>query len=89
MNEYGYTATVFVCSEYMGKINDWNCKDKSKRMHLSCDDLRILQNNGWEIGSHGVTHRSLLRLNETEIEKELFESKNILESLYETIKSYA
>ena len=89
MNEYCYTATVFVCSEYMGKINDWNCKDKAKRMHLSCDDLRILQNYGWEIGSHGVTHRSLLRLNETEIEKELFESKTILESLFGTIKSYA
>ena len=89
MNKYGYTATVFVCSEYMGKINNWNCKDKAQRMHLSCDDLRTLQNNGWEIGSHGVTHRSLLRLNETEIEKELSESKNILESIFGTIKSYA
>lgn len=89
MNEYGFTATVFVCTEYIGKSNDWNFKDKTKRTHLSFNELMTLQHNGWEIGSHGVTHQSLLKLNDKEIDIELIESKKILENVFGPIMSYA
>lgn len=89
MNRYGFSATVFVCSDYMGDTNKWNFKDKKIRMHLDVDGLLELQQNGWEIGSHGVTHRSLLRLNDDEIVFELEESKRKLEIIFGPIKSYA
>ena len=89
MNRYGFSATVFVCSDYMGDTNKWNFKDKKLRMHLDVDGLLELQQNGWEIGSHGVTHRSLLRLNDDQIVFELEESKRILEIIFGPIKSYA
>ena len=31
LKEFGFTATVFVCSNYIGKKNDWNLKDKKNR----------------------------------------------------------
>lgn len=89
MNKYGFTATVYVCTDYIGQYNDWNFKDKTRRKHMSIDELTELQKNGWEIGSHGVTHRSLLRLNDEEIAKELADSKRILEEKFGTVTSYA
>ena len=56
---------------------------------MSINELTELQKNGWEIGSHGVTHRSLLRLNDDEIVTELAESKNILEEKFGAVTSYA
>lgn len=89
MNKYGFTATVYVCTDYLGHYNDWNFKDKTRRLHMSIDELAKLQKNGWEIGSHGVTHRSLLRLNDDEIATELGESKKILEDQFGEVTSYA
>lgn len=89
MNEYGFTATVYVCTDYLGNYNDWNFKDKTRRKHMSIDELTELQTNGWEIGSHGVTHRSLLRLNDEEITAELGESKRTLEEQFGEVTSYA
>lgn len=89
MNEYGFTATVYVCTNYLGQYNDWNFKDKTRRKHMSIDELIELQKNGWEIGSHGMTHRSLLRLNDEEIATELGESKWILEEKFGKVTSYA
>lgn len=56
---------------------------------MSFEELTELQEHGWEIGSHGVTHRSLLRLNDEEIIYELSESKRILEEKFGPIISYA
>lgn len=89
MNEFGFSATVFVCTDYLGKSNDWNFKDKKRRNHLSIDELKKLQSYGWEIGSHGVTHRSLLRLSDDELYNELQTSKDILESHFGSINTYA
>lgn len=89
LDKYGFTATVFVCTDYIGKKNDWNYKDKVVRTHLTKDELYTLLNHGWEIGSHGITHRSLLRLNDDELMRELCESKKILEHYFGEVSSYA
>lgn len=89
MNEFNFTATVFVCTDYIGHCNDWNYKDKEVRQHLSIEELYELKKHGWEIGSHGVTHRSLLRLNDEELTMELEESKRILENKFGPVTSYA
>lgn len=89
MNEFNFTATVFVCTDYIGHCNDWNYKDKEVRQHLSIEELYELKKHDWEIGSHGVTHRSLLRLNDEELTMELEESKRILENKFGPVTSYA
>ncbi len=89
LSRYGYTATVFVCTDYFGKDNDWNFKDKTVRRHMNVDELNILIKAGWEIGSHGLTHRSVLRLSDDDLLRELSLSKSILENLFGSIDSYA
>ena len=89
MEKYGFSATVFVCTDYLGKINRWNLKDKTIRKHLDIAQLRQLQAHGWEIGSHGVSHESLLKLNDKELMMQLGDSKRILEGLFGPIRTYA
>ena len=89
MKEFGFTATVFVCEEYIGKLNDWNFKDKIVRSHMSLNELKEILDNGWEIGSHGLTHRSLLRLSDEELVRELHLSKERMERSFGPIKTYA
>jgi peptidoglycan/xylan/chitin deacetylase (PgdA/CDA1 family) len=89
LKEFGFTATVFVCSDYIGKTNDWNLKDKKNRTHMNTNDLHALQKEGWEIGSHGISHRSLLRLSDEDLQNELCLSKQSLELEFGEIQSYA
>jgi glycosyltransferase involved in cell wall biosynthesis len=89
LKQYGFTATVFVCCDYIGKTNSWNLKDTNIRNHLDINELNKLQKEGWEIGSHGKTHNSLLRLSETDLEKEIVESKQILSNSFGNVDTYA
>lgn len=89
MDKYGFSATVFVCTDYFGKYNSWNLKDKTIRKHMNIDQLLQLQATGWEIGSHGVSHESLLRLSDEELKMQLGDSKQILEELFGPIRTYA
>lgn len=62
-------------------------RKKIDRKSLGIDkkllDKRSVKNlikNGWEIGSHGMTHKNLMRLNKTELEREIIGSKRKLET---------
>lgn len=87
--KYKYSATVYVCTDFIGKDNNWNNKDATLRQHLSIDDIIVLNKSGWEIASHGVTHRNLLKLSDTEIEFELSESKRQLSEIVGNVITYA
>lgn len=87
--KYGYTATVYVCTGLIGKDNKWNNKDATLRQHLDLDDIVKLKENGWEIASHGVTHRNLLKLSDKEVEYELSESKRMLSNIVGDVMTYA
>lgn len=89
LSRYSFTATVFVCTSLFGKDNTWNNKDPKLRRHMTTAQLRQLQDNGWEIASHGVTHRNLSKLNLADVEYELSQSKEILENLFGEVLSYA
>lgn len=47
---------------------------------LTLEDLTALVDNGWEIGSHCVTHRSLTELDDALLERELVESRTSVEN---------
>lgn len=87
MKEYGFTATVFVCPDLIGKNNSWNHRDEVNRKHMSDEMICLLVENGWEIGSHGLSHMNMIRLSEHELDMCLGESKKMLEK-YGDIDSY-
>ena len=89
LKQYNFTATVFVPVGYIGLNNDWNHKDKFLRKHLSLDQLKRLNNNNWEIASHGVLHKSYLKLSTEELLHELEYSKARLEEEFGLIDSFA
>jgi peptidoglycan/xylan/chitin deacetylase (PgdA/CDA1 family) len=46
---------------------------------LSWDDIKLLQNEGWEIGCHSSTHPKFPALSKMQIEEEIISSKKIIE----------
>ena len=87
MKEYGFTATVFVCPDLIGKNNTWNHRDEVNRKHMSDEMICALVKYGWEIGSHGLSHMNMIRLSEHELDKCLGGSKEML-SKYGEIDTY-
>jgi peptidoglycan/xylan/chitin deacetylase (PgdA/CDA1 family) len=89
LQKFNFTATVFVCSDYINVSNSWNKKDKKNRKHLDLQNLKNLENNGWEIGSHGTNHFSFLRLDTEQILNTLSNSKYELEKHFKNVVSFA
>lgn len=89
LKKHHFTATVFVCTGLIGKNNSWNNKDARLREHLDAIDIVRLKAEGWEIASHGVLHKNLLKLSDMEIDYELSESKKTLERLVGFCETYA
>ena len=80
LDEVGGVATVFAITDYVGKKNTWDYFPVEKQItHMPWEHLRELSDRGWEIGSHGCSHRRLVNMGSDRIWKELTESKFILE----------
>jgi peptidoglycan/xylan/chitin deacetylase (PgdA/CDA1 family) len=76
----GYTATVFVISNFIGRLNTWDVNLGWLRFrHLDWGGLRELEGAGWEIGSHTAGHPDLTRIRASRLESELADSKRTLE----------
>ena len=88
MEKYGFSATVFVCPDLIGKSNKWNRRDDIVRFHMDKDMLKKLYQAKWEIGSHGMGHYNLLRLSQTELEFNLVHSKHLLTELFGEIRCF-
>jgi peptidoglycan/xylan/chitin deacetylase (PgdA/CDA1 family) len=84
----GWPGTVFVPTqpmldrtwmEWLG--SDIYAAHPVATAQLTPDDLRGLVQQGWEVGSHGRTHRLLSRLDDGELEEELSSSREELAAL--------
>jgi len=83
LQEFQAPATVFIISSYIGKYNTWDVNlGWIYYQHLDETNIRELIAAGWEIGSHGKTHRALQGMTRTEIEGELAQSKQLLEKKF-------
>lgn len=77
LEQYGFTATVFVYTDYVG----------ISKKAMSWDDLKTLKSQGFAIGSHTVAHSDLTQKMPSETDddfnkriiKEIFESKKIID----------
>lgn len=80
LDEVGGVATVFAITDYIGKKNSWDYFTKDKQVdHMSWGHLRQLKNLGWEIGSHGRSHKRMINLSIKSIQDELESSKKEIE----------
>lgn len=82
LSRLGVPATVFVPTGFVGSGAPmrWDGFDPrpmpEAELHpVSWDDLRVLADSGWEVGSHGVTHRRLSGLDDAGVRWELESSK--------------
>jgi len=73
---YGFTATVFLPTDYIGNGRPGLCGKE----HLTWDQVRDLAAAGVAFGSHTVSHPQLYHLQADRIEYELRESKEAIES---------
>ena len=73
----GYPATVFAVADHVGGENDWPTQPERapRRPLLGAAELGSLVESGWEIGSHGLSHRPLVGLPDDAVREELRESR--------------
>jgi peptidoglycan/xylan/chitin deacetylase (PgdA/CDA1 family) len=79
LKEAGFTATVFVITDAMSGAQPISYCDP-RRQFLNCGDLLQLRERGWEIGSHGRSHRRMCDLSEADQASEILESRDRLET---------
>ena len=81
LSELGFRATIFVVSGRCGQTNDWpNQAPHIPRLPLlSWSELAQMATAGFEIGAHSVTHQPLTEITQTEAEREIVESKTMIE----------
>ena len=77
----GMKATWYVTTGYLGQAHPWRDERRPQGRLLAPGELRAMAESGMEIGSHTVTHPRLPELGNASIEKELAESKAMLEDM--------
>lgn len=79
LERYGFTATLFIVAGFVGKESTWDrhIGEPSRRL-MSWEQLLELQHEGFEIGSHTSTHRSITELSDEQVWSELTESRRTI-----------
>lgn len=80
LKKYGYNATIFLVSGYIGEMNLWEASFGRRFRHLSWEQIREMSACGFQFGSHTVNHPDLTRLTRNELEYELRSSKEKIEN---------
>lgn len=80
LQRYGYTATVFLVSDLVGKTNAWDAEEVQEPL-LGRAEIAALGQGGITFGSHTRTHSALTSLGREGAARELVESRTALEAL--------
>jgi peptidoglycan/xylan/chitin deacetylase (PgdA/CDA1 family) len=82
LRHFGFPATVFLVTDYCGRSNDWPGQTESvQRLPLlQWRQVGELAAGGITIGSHTRTHPDLTTLQSSSIERELHDSRVVLEA---------
>lgn len=80
LQQYGFTATVFVLAGRLGGHNAWDSPGPYKAL-LTADDVRQAADRGMEIASHGLEHLSLPDLDDSRLSAETVSSRKVLREL--------
>ena len=82
LKKYGFKATCFIISNFIGKTNIWDNKKPNyiKKELMNFADIKEWKKNGMLIGSHSHNHINLTKLNNNDLSIELSHSKELLEN---------
>jgi peptidoglycan/xylan/chitin deacetylase (PgdA/CDA1 family) len=88
LEELGLSATVFACAGYaetgaplvVPELRAEAASNLAQLATLQWERLRMLADHGIEIGSHTITHAHLTTLSDPELDRELVESKRVIEA---------
>ena len=80
LRQYGFSATIFLVTAYVGKTNLWDA-DEIQEPLLNASDIRDMQETGIEFGSQTATHAHLAALRPVEVLRELRTSREQLGAL--------
>jgi peptidoglycan/xylan/chitin deacetylase (PgdA/CDA1 family) len=79
LSDAGFTATIAVVTDYVGKENTWDVRFGPRFRHMTWSQIGALNQIGWEVASHTCSHRSLSVLPPRQLVSELEASKNAIE----------
>jgi peptidoglycan/xylan/chitin deacetylase (PgdA/CDA1 family) len=85
LKAYRFPATVFLVAEAVGRDNRWSGQPNGIPVLklLDVNQIQEMSAAGLEFGSHTLTHPHLSELSNEEINKEVLESKAVLEARLE------
>jgi len=75
---YNYPGTLYLVTDYLNTSN-----------HMTTSDIRAMQNAGFEVGSHTVSHPHLPLLTANQVNAQLYDSKTILQSQFGPVTAFA
>lgn len=91
LEEFGFTATVFVIGGLLGKENDWehHYEPKPRIKLLEAEEVREVSERGMEVGAHTMSHAWLPGLDPERLEEEVSGSRQFLgELLGEAVEGF-
>lgn len=92
LKQYGFSATVYLVSDYCGMDNQWPGQRASapKSPLMSFDEVKSVVGDAVKIGCHTRSHSALTKASKTDLEQELIVSKQIIqEALGQPIDDFA
>lgn len=80
LEKFGYPATVFIVSDFVGMTNTWDENSLGIRKKLmTWDKIRELSAHNTFFGSHTRTHPFLTKIENEHAREEIFISKQVIE----------
>jgi len=81
LQKYGFTATVFIVPHIVGGINayDYYANLQPKNKMMTWQEIKEMNAAGITIGAHTLDHANLTSVSPAEAQRQIAESKNILE----------
>lgn len=81
LKKYGFIATVFLTTDYVGHTNSWDKNLFGEIPLMGWQEIIELQKEGILFGSHSATHRSLTSLSPADIVHEAVRSRTTLQQV--------
>lgn len=78
LQKYDVKAVFFLIPKYLGESNLWDARARVIIDHLTISEAKEIVRIGHEIGSHSLTHHSLIKFDRNGLTKELRDSKEEL-----------
>jgi peptidoglycan/xylan/chitin deacetylase (PgdA/CDA1 family) len=91
LERFGFSATVFVVADRLGKENDWQhaYSPRPSIELLEAEELREIVIRGMEVGSHGMTHANLRSATPELLTREVEDSRRMLSTvLHEAVQGF-